>query len=38
MVPGTYTKPDGRGEVAKLDWSCDPKVTNTVAAVRFNLV
>ena len=36
MVPGTYSRDDGRAEVAKYDWSEDVKVTNTVAGVRLN--
>ena len=36
MVPGTYLRPDGRGEVAKYDWSEDVQVTNSAAAVRIN--
>lgn len=32
MVPGTYEKPDGRGEVIKMDWSEDVQITNTAAA------
>jgi hypothetical protein len=32
MTPGTYTRDDGRVEVAKLDWSEDVKVTNAEAA------
>lgn len=31
MVPGTYQKPDGRGEVVKMDWAKDVKVTNSAA-------
>ena len=34
MVPGSYQKEDGRGEVAKFDWSEDVQVTNSAAAVR----
>lgn len=34
MVPGTYEREDGRAEVAKFDWSCDPQVTNTQAVKR----
>lgn len=34
MVPGSYMTPDGRGEVAKFDWSEDVQVTNSAAAVR----
>jgi hypothetical protein len=32
--PGTYTRPDGRGQVAKMDWITLPLVTNPTAAVR----
>jgi hypothetical protein len=32
MVPGSYPLEDGRGEVAKFDWSEDVVVTNTSAA------
>jgi hypothetical protein len=32
MKPGTYSRDDGRVEVAKLDWSHDVKVTNAPAA------
>lgn len=35
MVPGSYTREDGRGEVAKFDWSEDVKVTNSAAVVRY---
>jgi hypothetical protein len=31
--PGTYTRPDGRGQVAKMDWITLPLVTNPQAAV-----
>jgi len=34
MVPGSYITPDGRGEVAKFDWSEDVQVTNSAAAIR----
>jgi hypothetical protein len=34
MVPGSYMKEDGRGEVAKFDWSEDVQVTNAAAVVR----
>ena len=37
MVPGSYMKQDGRGEVAKFDWSEDVKVTNSSAVTRFNV-
>lgn len=36
MVPGVYQKEDGRGEVAKFDWSEDVQVTNSAAVVRIN--
>jgi hypothetical protein len=31
MKPGSYTRDDGRVEVASLDWSHDVKITNTIA-------
>lgn len=34
MVPGSYMTADGRGEVAKFDWSEDVQVTNSAAAIR----
>lgn len=34
MKPGTYTRDDGRVEVAKFDWSEDVQVTNAAAGVR----
>jgi hypothetical protein len=37
MVPGTYTREDGRGEVAKMDWSEQVAVTNAPAAVLLNV-
>jgi len=37
MVPGSYTRDDGRVEVAKFDWSEDVVVTNSSAAVRYNI-
>lgn len=37
MVPGSYTRDDGRVEVAKYDWSEDVVVTNSSAAVRLNI-
>jgi hypothetical protein len=37
MVPGAYTRDDGRVEVAKFDWSEDVKVTNSAACVRLNI-
>lgn len=36
MVPGSYLTEDGRGEVLKMDWSEDPKVTNSAAITRIN--
>lgn len=37
MVPGSYTREDGRAEVAKFDWSEDVRVTNSAAVVRLNI-
>ena len=37
MVPGSYQRDDGRVEVAKFDWSEDVQVTNSAAAVRYNI-
>lgn len=37
MVPGSYTRDDGRAEVAKFDWSEDVKVTNSSAVTRYNV-
>ncbi len=37
MVPGSYQKEDGRGEVAKFDWSEDPQVVNSTACVRYTV-
>lgn len=37
MVPGSYDTPDGRGEVAKFDWSEDPRVTNATAGFLLNV-
>lgn len=37
MVPGSYTRDDGRVEVAKMDWSEDVVVTNSAAVVRLNI-
>jgi len=37
MVPGSYVRDDGRVEVAKFDWSEDIAVTNSSAAVRYNV-
>lgn len=34
MVPGSYTRDDGRVEVAKYDWSEDVQATNSAAVVR----
>jgi hypothetical protein len=36
MVPGSYIPEDGRGEVLKMDWSEDIRVTNAPAAVRLH--
>lgn len=36
MVPGSYTREDGRAEVAKFDWSEDVQITNTTAVSRIN--
>lgn len=37
MVPGSYLSQDGRSEVAKFDWSEDVRVTNSAAALRYNI-
>jgi hypothetical protein len=37
MTPGTYSRDDGRVEVAKFDWSEDIKVTNSTACIRLNI-
>lgn len=37
MVPGSYSRDDGRVEVAKFDWSEDVVVTNSAAVVRYNV-
>lgn len=37
MVPGTYPKTDGRGQVVKMDWSCDVKVVNSAAGKLFTI-
>lgn len=37
LVPGSYQREDGRGEVAKFDWSEDTKVVNTAAAIRLHV-
>lgn len=36
MVPGSYVPEDQRGEVLKMDWSEDIRVTNATAAVRIH--
>jgi len=36
MVPGAYDTEDGRGQVLKMDWSEDVKVTNSAAVARIN--
>lgn len=38
MKPGTYTRDDGRAEVAKFDWSEDVQVTNAAAGIRRTVV
>jgi len=37
MVPGSYTRDDGRVEVAKFDWSEDIVVANSSAVRRLNV-
>lgn len=37
MVPGSYIREDGRVEVAKFDWSEEVRVTNSTAALRYNI-
>lgn len=37
MVPGSYMREDKRVEVAKFDWSEDVRVTNSSAAIRYNI-
>lgn len=37
MKPGSYTREDGRAEVAKFDWSADVKVTNSAAVQRLTV-
>jgi hypothetical protein len=37
MVPGVYTREDGRGDVFKFDWWGLPVVTNSTAVARLNL-
>lgn len=37
MVPGTYDREDGRGNVLKYDWYAKAIVTNSAACVRLNL-
>lgn len=37
MVPGAYETEDGRGEVAKMDWSEDVVIGNSAAAARLNV-
>lgn len=37
MVPGAYETEDGRGEVAKMDWSEQVVVGNSAAAARLNV-
>lgn len=37
MKPGSYELEDGRGNVAKFDWTSDVQVTNPLAAKRFSV-
>lgn len=37
MAPGVYQKPDGRGQVVKMDWSEDIQIVNSAAARRYDL-
>jgi hypothetical protein len=37
MKPGSYVTPDGRGEVAKFDWTEDVEVTNAPASQLLNI-
>lgn len=37
MQAGVYSREDGRGEVAKMDWSCDVVTANALAVKRLNL-
>jgi len=37
MVPGTYTRDDGRVEVAKFDWSEDTQVCNDEGIIRLTI-
>lgn len=37
MVPGSYSRDDGRVEVAKMDWSEDIQVANSAAVKRRNV-
>lgn len=37
MVPGTYNKPDGRGQVVKMDWAECIVVANSAAAKRADI-
>lgn len=36
MIPDSYSRDDGRVEVAKFDWSEDVKITNSAACKRLN--
>jgi hypothetical protein len=37
MVPGTYSRDDGRVQVCKFDWSEEVAVTNSAAVIRLNI-
>lgn len=37
MVPGSYVREDGRGEVAKFDWTGDVRVTNAAAGMKLTI-
>ncbi|MFA6962439.1 MAG: hypothetical protein WC205_16915 [Opitutaceae bacterium] len=37
MMPGTYPRTDGRGEVVKMDWSEQVLLTNAAASEQYNI-
>lgn len=37
MIPGMYTREDGRAQVAKFDWTEDVKITNTAGVYRITV-
>lgn len=37
MVPGTYNREDGRGQVVKMDWSADVQAPNPEAGLLFEI-